>query len=114
MPATGAAFESERDFVELDECHSVVDIANCYSHHDYSRTIHARQSLLHSTSKGVERRPLRWLAELPGAKVATRPALGGSHRPSSNYYVKNGQTAVNNFSQIAVEAEKIESAALPH
>ena len=90
MPATGAASESERVFVELDEGHVLVDIANCYSLDDLARTFQARQSLLHSTSEGVERRPLRWLAELPGAEVATCPAPGSSRRLSSYLLGKNG------------------------
>jgi hypothetical protein len=49
-----------------------------------------RHPLLRSASKEVDQPGLAWLAELPGAEVATCPALGASHRPSSNYYGKNG------------------------
>ena len=83
VPVTGAGFEHVRDCVELNEGHPHVEIANCHSHDALSRTIHVRRTLLHSPSKGVERRSLRWLAELPGAGVANCPALGRPHRPSS-------------------------------
>ena len=89
MPATGAAFERERDLVELDEGHVHVDIANCHSHDHHSRHGQVRHALLRSPSKGVDKLGFAWLAELPGAEVATCLALGASHRPSSNYYGKN-------------------------
>ena len=91
VPATGAAFERERDFVELDESHADVDIANCHTHDHLSRHVQVRHPLLRSASKGVDKPGLAWLAELPGAEVATCPALGGSHRPSSNYSGKIGR-----------------------
>ena len=83
VPATGAGFEHARDCIELNEGHPHVEIANCHSQDDLSRNIHVRRTLLHSPSKGVERRSLRWLPELPGAEVANCPAPGRPHRPSS-------------------------------
>ena len=91
VPATGAAFERERDFVELDEGHDEVDSANSHTHDHLSRHVQVRHPLLRSASKAVDKPGLAWLAELPGAEIATCPALGTSHRPSSNYYGKNAR-----------------------
>ena len=105
---TGTAFERERDFVELDEGHAHVDIANSHTHDHLSRHVQVRHHpSLRSASKEVDKPGLAWLAELPGAEIATCPALGASHRPSSNYY---GKIARQRFLQIAIEAEKIECA----